>query len=179
MKRARYITSQSQLRVELAKELKPVLKKVGEKMIEELKVQIFKDTYTVPFTQEYKHPLPNKRYHKGSKMPTFQFLNAWKSKVSRGNTPNITIEYSPDGIFQEGVHDSIVDGLDTTNDLDKILNVDGFTSSLSVGAFEEGTMRHVSKKRRKYWDRYVDRMRKGVVRQLIKETAKQQGLNLK
>ena len=66
-----------------------------------------------------------------------------------------------------------------------ILNVDGFTSYLQFGRppgkfshNDPGTLRHVSKMRKPYWDNFMREMRGGSVRKWIKEKAQRQGLNI-
>lgn len=175
MKRAKYIRNQSGLKAILDEKFKPILKKIGEEVVDELKNQIFKDTY---FNEYY----PNKVYASGSygfASPTFAFLNSWKSiSMTRGSSPFVKIYYDPK---RNDLHTSYVTGEYVTEYMDEILNVDGYTSGLMTQFVREGeTPRYVSKRRKPYWDNFEKRMTGGgVMRKIIKQKAKENGINLK
>lgn len=183
MKKTKYIETKNQLIAEIEKTLSPVLEKVGERLLDDLREQISKDTYKYDY-------YPNKRYYTKSiyqedddnysSFPTGEFIEAWK--VTKGKNKKdsiIQIKYDAKRMSRVA-HRSIVDNRDARWYLDRILNVDGYTSPLMVGSFEEGTIRPVSKLRKPYWDNFIKKIKsKSLISKYMKQEAKKLGITLK
>lgn len=156
---------------------------MGEKLLNDLRDQIDMDVYK----HEY---YPNKRYYTESiyqeedddysSFPTGEFMDAWKTSSKKRERVSI-IEISYDASrMSKRAHQSIVTGQDVRLYLNKILNVDGFTSSLEVGSLENGTLRPVSKIRKPYWDNFIKKIKsKSLISKYMKQEAKNQGITLK
>jgi hypothetical protein len=173
MKRLKYVRNIQDLEAYISKEMMPVMEKVGDEMLEELKKQINKDVYTEP----------NVVYNR-----TGDFLKAWNYRVlkNKGN-PKLKVYFVPSALNKKA-HQSIVDESDPRVNLAEILNLaymsensdelnetPGWTSGLMTG---DGVT-HVSHFRRPYWTRFVNKMtRRDGIRKLIKEKAKNAGINL-
>lgn len=186
--RLKYIRNSGDLRAIVNAEVERALEKVGDKALRRLDEIIVRDIYAYEY-------FPNVRYVSGggtnqrdsngeqirSAQPTFQFRKAWLKhieKVFGNNKSELSIQYDPTKIGDS--HNSIVDGQDVSEWLDEILNVDGFTSPLSVGSMERGNMRNVSKYRQPYWDNFMKEMTQGrKIRQWLKEELNSQGLDVK
>jgi hypothetical protein len=151
-------------------------------MLWHLKNQIEKDTYGKVPKKNYQYWSDNPSWDNDMYYPTFeptyQFLNAWKAVVNRGDG-SVSIEFDPTKLDADA-HRSIVTGEDVTDDLADILNLaymeykPGVTSGLlsKNGKF-------VSPYRKPFWTNFIRKMYKeGGARKIIKEEAKKQGLNL-
>ncbi len=192
MKRLKYVRNKQELEAYISKEMMPVMEKVGDEMISVLQEQIEKDVYQGI-------PTYNQRYYggyygdlnTGFYQPTYDFLDAWNFRVTKNNgNPRVKVYFVPSALSKTA-HASITNPEnDPRKNLADILNNafmdygEGYTSSLSVGGGEnqdgevwEPTM--VSKHRKPYWKRYVEKMTKrGGIRNAIKSEAKNAGINL-
>lgn len=186
MRRTKYIETKNQLIAEVEKTLKPVLDRVGERLLEDLQEQIENDVYFYDY-------FPNMRYHGvnswdeeyGFAQPTFDFLEAWKvvsSKLQKNSL--IEIKYDAKNMSTKA-HKSIVTKKNMKWQLNKILNVDGYTSGLMVGSIgneEMGikpTIRNVSKLRKPYWNNFIKKIKsKSLISKYMKQEAKKLGVNL-
>lgn len=159
-------------------------------MLNQLQEQILKDVY-------YYDYFPNMQYYGGEgegygdpsygwHEPTFEFLEAWVKetiKARKGGESSISIKFDPK-MLTKSVHKSLEDGRDVRRYLAQILNVDGYTSGMTVGSIGnpergiEDTVRNVSKLRRPYWNRFVAKMKKGTFRNIIKKQAAAKGIKL-
>ena len=153
-----------------------VLAKVGTEIKKELQQQIMQDTYS---------PLPNKEYFGetfnsegyGSAYPTWEFYYAWKKRTKKGvgtNPGSIEIYYDPSN-FTEGVHDDF-DGNNMKDELPSMLNQDGWVGSTVAGF--NGGLHDVGKNRKPYWKNFIEKMKGGIVRNLIKQKASENGIKL-
>lgn len=193
MRKTKYIETKSQLIAEVEKTLKPVLEEVGKNLLYDLEEQIKKDIYLNDY-------FPNMRYYGvemedeeyGEAQPSLEFLYAWSSKTIKSgrykNSSTIEIKYDPSEMTKK-FHKSITDGRDVRKWLHKILNVDGYTSSLMAGQPEQidelgkiikpSTLRPVSKLRKPYWNNFIKKIKsKSLISKYMKQEAKKLGVNL-
>jgi len=178
--RIKYIKNPEELKAVVNAEVAEALNEVGDKALKRLDEIILRDIYL----QEY---YPNVRYYGGGSgssktrtaTPTFQFRQAWNKFVENklNGQSEMSIKYDSSRVGSS--HNSIVDGTDVSEYLNEILNVSGFTSGLSVGSLELGTLRNVSKYRQPYWDNFIREMSTGrKIRTWLKEELKSQGLDV-
>jgi replication initiation and membrane attachment protein DnaB len=144
-----------------------VLNQVGKDLLQRLEKRIQKDVYDVEKT-------PNTVYERRN-----EFIKAWKKSIAKNinsKTSQITISYDPSKIDIDH-HKSIVKGKTPfkVELFDKMLNVDGYTSSLMTPSGK----RHVSKLRRLYWNRFINNdVKRGSLKRLIVQRAKEEGMNV-
>lgn len=160
-------------------------------MLDDLRNQIDKDVYK----NEY---FPNKRYYEESiyeeeddnysSFPTGEFMDAWDLDTYKNasflgsKNAVVVISYTSSKISSDP-HRSIIHkkgkkGKDVKLYLDKILNVNGYTSSLMVG--KGNNRRNVSKLRKPYWDNFIKKIKsKSLISKYMKQEAKNQGITLK
>ena len=189
LKRLKYARNKQELTTYIQAEMAEVLNDVGDEMLGRLDEIIVRDVYTYDY-------FPNIRYWGLTKFdvednagflaaqPTFQFRDAWRKEIGTGNPASVSIKFDSSQIGKE--HNSIIEPKrDVSEYIADILNVDRFTSDLQFGRppgkfshNDPGTLRHVSKMRKPYWDNFMREMRGGSVRKWIKEKAQRQGLNI-
>ena len=184
------IKNSGQLRTVIKAEIEKALEKISDKAMGDLDDIIMKDVYLNDY-------FPNIRYYggsfydeevlRGTYEPTWQFREAWKKTISsESEKTSLSIFYDPNYI-EKDAHKSILNDRDISQWLDRILNVDGYTSELEFGrppgtldANDPGTLRHVSKLRKPYWDNFLVKMvREGKIREWLKQELKSQGLDVR
>ena len=147
-------------------------------MKSELQEQIIKDTYGVLPNQQY-YGVPYGSPQHGKAYPTWEFLRAWHKRSKRGlgdRAGTIELFYDPSN-FSEGVHDSIATGENMDDDLAEILNFDGMQGAW-MREWGSDTLHFVGKKRKPYWTRFIEKMRRGRLREIVKQKASDAGIKL-
>jgi hypothetical protein len=203
MKNLGYAKNKQQLVAYINQDIDKIFERVGEKLLEELQKQIVKDVYGgIPptYNQQYyggKYGDENTGFYE----PTYEFLDAWNFRTAKNaGNPKITVYFVPSSLDKKA-HRSIVGKKDVRKNLADILNNaykggddptdrgDGYTSDLQVGGGTNGMTgeviepTHVSKYRKPYWTRFLKKITsksgKYSLKQMIKEEAKRQGLQLR
>lgn len=164
---------------------------MGEKLLDDLRDQIDKDVYKneyYPNKQYYEESIYQEEDDDYSSFPTGEFMDAWELDTYKNATflkvkgSVISISYDPSNMSADP-HRSIVHkkrrkGKDMRLLLGRILNVNGYTSSLMVG--KGGSRRHVSKLRKPYWDNFIKKIKsKSLISKYMKQESKKLGITLK
>jgi hypothetical protein len=136
-------------------ELRQVMEEIIEQVIDDVSWELsdMLEEYIRLFVYGFEY-FPNAVYYKGSGQPTFQFLRAWKwgqirKAVSRYEKE---IYYDPSNMQYDPkawLHGSFAG--DSRSNLADILNISGYTSSLSLNG-----KRPLSKLRMPYWSLFVE-----------------------
>lgn len=155
--------------------IEKIIENVSKKVLKDLQKQILEDVYYFDY-------YPNRYYSEGMGRPTFQFLRAWEwgelLKIANGVIR--TLSYNDGKVIPSGkwTHRSSVKGYGESNTyLHKILNEankgDGYrTSTLMAGKT------YFSKKRKPYWDNFMELMMNGKLKKYFDEEFAKAGLKI-